>query len=86
MNYICPNDLCKAELLDLKQIGTLHDKPEVNDILLCGNCGEMASVTTEGCRPLGQVEFLLLSKDEQRDLDIASRAIKANMIRQVRNN
>ncbi len=70
------------QLIDLKAANLVVQKPQVDDLLLCGSCSTINIVTILGTRMMTEKEFDALHPDEKKDLNFAQRAVK----RQLRSN
>lgn len=69
-------------LLDLKASDMLTDPPKLDDIVVCGLCGNFSVIILTGTKLLSVEELSALHPDEQADLDFAKRAV----IRKLKSN
>ena len=77
--YTCANPDCKMQLLEPKPSNLIREEPKLDDVILCGACGEASVITLEGTKLLGPVEMELLTDEEKRELLFATRAIKRHI-------
>lgn len=61
----------------------VHNAPQFDDILVCGNCGTVNKMGLVDPIVMTQEEINSLHKDEQRDLDFAVRNIRARLKSQL---
>lgn len=50
LNYKCSNPKCGMELLNLNPTSPVTQKPEIDDLLICGSCSSINVVTLVGTR------------------------------------
>lgn len=67
------------ELLGLNPTSFVTQKPELDDLLICGACSTINVVTITGTRTITTEEFDALSADEKKDLSFALRASKRDL-------
>lgn len=80
MNYVCANDKCKMQLLDLHNTNIVDTGlPQVDDVLICGACGHASVITLTGTEPLAEAAFDAMTDEEKRDILFARRAAKRNL-------
>lgn len=77
LTYLCAK--CSMQLLDLRPANLVVQKPELDDLLVCGTCNTINSVTLLGTRELAADEYEKLDDETKADLAFALRAIKRNV-------
>lgn len=77
--YLCAKPTCRMVQRDLKFTDLVDEPLKVDDIILCGSCGNVSKVTLLGTALLTDEEFRALSEEEARDLNFAQRAIKQHL-------
>lgn len=76
----CAN--CDADL-EVQQVGPDDQPPQVGAIVLCGQCGSVNGLFSNGFRVLTEVELALLPQEVQKDLAFAVKCIKARVARET---
>jgi translation elongation factor EF-Tu-like GTPase len=66
---------CNKTFAMLAVVGGDHTPPQIDDILLCSQCGTPNVVTLEGTRLMTEIEFAGLKEDELKDLKFAQRGL-----------
>lgn len=77
LNFKCAN--CTMQLLEHKAVDMSDAKPQIGDLLVCGNCGMPNIVTLTGAIIVPDEVMNALTKEERDDLLFAQRAIKRNL-------
>jgi DNA-directed RNA polymerase subunit RPC12/RpoP len=72
-SYKCAG--CNKEFVFQVVVGGDQRPAQVDDILLCADCGKPNIVTLEGTRLMTEEEFDNLSDDERRDMDFVQRSL-----------